>query len=173
MSTEAPSKEPVEAMPLEVSERLDYWHGLWRRSAQYHYVFGVVSVAASVISTSLEGGQAKVFSIVAAIATAMIGFMHPERRYMKFVRAWRVLDVAAMRYRHGLIGKAALIDAVERGEAAIAEFEDKNEGSAAEDKKPGPASDAPQPEAAMPAPSQSAVAPTEAGAPKAASSTEP
>ena len=86
------------------------------------------------ISTSLEGGQAKAFSIIAAISTALIGFMHPERRYMKFVRAWRVLDVAAMRYGHGLIDKAALIDAVERGESLIAEFEDKYDGSAGDDK---------------------------------------
>jgi hypothetical protein len=113
------------ALPKEVDARLSYWHGLWYSSAKYHYFFGVVSVGASVISTSTEGNWAKGFSVLAAIATALIGFMHPERRYLKFVRAWRVLDVAAMRYRHGLIDKATLIDAVEKGEGCIAEFEDK------------------------------------------------
>jgi hypothetical protein len=130
LSAAPPGDDATVGLPEDVSERLAYWHGLWRRSAQYHYLFGVVSVAASVISTSLEGGQAKSFSIIAAIATALIGFMHPERRYMKFVRAWRVLDVAAMRYEHGLINRAALIDALERGESLIAEFEDKYDGSA-------------------------------------------
>ena len=124
----------AQVLPPDVEQRLGYWHGLWNRSARYHYFFGVVSVAASVISTSLEGGPAKAFSIVAAIATALIGFMHPERRYVKFVRAWRVLDVAAMRYRHGLIDTPALIDAVERGEALIAEFEDKDDTALAEQK---------------------------------------
>ena len=112
-------------LPQEVNERLRYWHGLWYSSAKYHYFFGVVSVGASVISTSTDGVWAKGFSVLAAITTALIGFMHPERRYLKFVRAWRVLDVAAMRYRHGLIDKAQLIDAVEKGEGCIAEFEDK------------------------------------------------
>jgi hypothetical protein len=134
MSTEVSYHDPVQALPPDVDRRLAFWHGLWSRSARYHYFFGVVSVGASVISTSLDGGPAKVFSIIAAIATALIGFMHPERRYMKFVRAWRVLDVAAMRYRHGLSDKAALIDAVERGEALIADFEDKIEAAAVEQK---------------------------------------
>ena len=130
MSAAPPGSDVTVGLPKDVGERLAYWHGLWKRSAQYHYLFGVGSVAASVISTSLEGGQAKSFSIIAAIATALIGFMHPERRYMKFVRAWRVLDVAAIRYEHGLINRAALIDALERGESLIAEFEDKYDGSA-------------------------------------------
>ena len=129
MPTDTASDAAAEAAPLalprEVNERLSYWHGLWYSSAKYHYFFGVVSVGASVISTSTEGVWAKGFSVLAAITTALIGFMHPERRYLKFVRAWRVLDVAAMRYRHGLIDKAQLIDAVEKGEGCIAEFEDK------------------------------------------------
>jgi hypothetical protein len=98
---------------------------LWTRSISYHYFFGVISVGASVISTSLDGTPAKIFSIVAAIATAMIGFIHPERRYLKFVAAWRVLDVAAMRYRHGLSEKSELIAAVEQGHTVIANFEEQ------------------------------------------------
>lgn len=125
MSEDPSSLAPPRELPADVAERLGFWHGLWRRSIQYHYVFGVTSVAASVISTSLEGGPAKAFSIIAAVGTALIGFMHPERRYLKFVRAWRVLDVAAMRYRHGLIDRATLIAAVERGESLIAEVEDR------------------------------------------------
>lgn len=137
MSTEVTYDDPVQALPPDVEKRLAYWYGLWKWSARYHYFFGVVSVGASVISTSLDGGPAKAFSIVAAIATALIGFMHPERRYLKFVSAWRLLDIAAMRYRHGLSDKAALIDAVACGEALIAGFEDKLE-AAAEPRAPTP-----------------------------------
>jgi hypothetical protein len=129
MSSVTPQEAATVALPRDVDQRLSFWYGLWHRSSMYHYFFGVVSVAASVISTSTEGTAAKVCSIVAAIATSLIGFMHPERRYLKFVRAWRVLDLAAMRYRHGLIDEAALIDAVEKGEACIAEFEDKYSGT--------------------------------------------
>jgi hypothetical protein len=154
MSSPTSPDDAQVALPRDVDQRLTFWHGLWRRSSMYHYFFGVISVAASVISTSTEGTAAKVCSIVAAVATSLIGFMHPERRYLKFVGAWRVLDLAAMRYRHGLIDKAALIDAVEKGEACIAEFEDKysasadaegeNKGAAAETAAPAaPATDAP------------------------------
>lgn len=127
MSPDPAAVEPMRALPSDVEWRLSFWRGLWHRSSAYHYFFGVISVAASVISTSLDGQEAKYFSIIAAISTALIGFMHPERRYIKFVRAWRVLDVASMRYRHGLIDKAQLIDAVERGESLIAEFEDRSD----------------------------------------------
>jgi hypothetical protein len=149
MNTEPSPDQPLLPLPAEVDQRLSYWHGLWNRSASYHYFFGVISVGASVISTSMEGDRAKIFSIIAAIATALIGFMHPERRYAKFVRAWRVLDVAAMRYRHGLCDKASLIDAVERGEALIADYEDRADatpdkaGVAGATDVPVPAAEAP------------------------------
>lgn len=134
MSTEMSRDESSQPLPKDIAKRLSYWHGLWNRSASYHYFFGVISVAASVISTSLDGPPAKIFSIIAAISAALIGFMHPERRYMKFVRAWRVLDVAAMRYQHGLIDKATLIDALEHGENLIGEFEDRYAAAQAEKK---------------------------------------
>jgi hypothetical protein len=133
MSDQSPPA-PLLALPTDVNERLKYWRGKWYESAQVHYFCGVVSVGASVISTSLDGGPAKAFSILAAISTALIGFVHPERRYVKFVRAWRVLDLAAMRYRHGLLDKAKLIEAVGQGEALLAEFEDRySDGGKAHD----------------------------------------
>ena len=152
-------------LPKDVSARLKYWYGTWYQSAQMHYLLGVISVAASVVSTSTEGNWAKGFSTLAAITTAMIGFIHPERRYMKFVRAWRLLDVAAMRYRHGLIDKGQLIDAVEKGEAAIAEFEDRYSAADAA----AQASDAAKDRAAVTA-AAAAGAAADAGA---AASTEP
>jgi hypothetical protein len=178
------------ALPKDVDDRLTFWNGLWHRSSMYHYFFGVVSVAASVISTSTDGNAAKACSIVAAIATSMIGFMHPERRYLKFVRAWRVLDLAAMRYRHGLIDKAALIDAVEKGEACIAEFEEKYNGtSAVEDPNGGaspgsvdgppsapsdaPGSAAPAPAEPAPEPGPAPAATPQAGQPGSAQASQP
>jgi hypothetical protein len=151
MSTEMSRDESSQPLPKDVATRLAYWHGLWNRSASYHYFFGVISVAASVISTSLDGPPAKVFSIIAAISAALIGFMHPERRYMKFVRAWRVLDVAAMRYQHGLIDKAKLIDALEHGENLIGEFEDRYAAAQAEKKDPAQNPEAASDEGAEPA----------------------
>ncbi|MGX9727322.1 MAG: hypothetical protein ACTFAK_08375 [Candidatus Electronema sp. VV] len=53
----------------------------------------------------------------------MLGFTQPEKKYIKFVRAWRILDIAAMRYRYKLIPIDSLFDALERGEQSITEFE--------------------------------------------------
>lgn len=53
----------------------------------------------------------------------MLGFTQPDRKYVKFVRAWRILDVAALHYRYGKITLDELLEAVEHGEQTITNFE--------------------------------------------------
>jgi hypothetical protein len=83
--------------------------------------------AASAVAAAVGGDWARGFSAVAAVLTAVLGFVQPERRYLKFVRAWRVLDSAAIKFRLGQAGIKELIEAVDRGEALITEFEEKKE----------------------------------------------
>ncbi len=114
-------------LPTDVASRLKAWKILWKSWAIGHYALGGASVAASAFASSTEGSNAKYLAASAAVLTALIGFMQSERRYFKFVRAWRVLDVAALRYKLGQLGEKELVDAVERGEALITEFEDSKE----------------------------------------------
>lgn len=110
------------ALPPGVSGKHLAWRRLWQWSARFHYIAGGLSVFCSAVA-AIGGDAAQYFATAAAVLTALIGFVHPERQYLKFVRAWRVLDIAAVRYSLGLIGVKELVDAVERGETLIADFE--------------------------------------------------
>lgn len=120
-----PTPEPV--IPEVIAKRLTSWEKLWTQSAKIHYFFGILSVGASAVAAAVGGDWARGFSAVAAVLTAVIGFVQPERRYLKFVRAWRVLDSAVIKFRLGQAGIKELIEAVDRGEALITEFEEKKE----------------------------------------------
>lgn len=123
--------EPVQptsqqALPSEIAERLRDWKRLWKWSNAFHLIFGGLSVLCSALAaTGMSGSQA--LAAAAAVMTALIGFAGLERRYYKFVRAWRVLNVAAIRYRLGLTDVSGLVTALERGETLISEFEDTKE----------------------------------------------
>lgn len=115
------------ALPPEVKSRLDSWHKLWTESAQLFYLFGALSVTASAVAAATGGVAAQYLSAAAAVLTALIGFVQPERRYFKFVNAWRVLDIAALKYKKGRADIDNLIQAVEHGERIISEYESKEE----------------------------------------------
>lgn len=125
-------------LPIEIQSRLDAWHKLWNESAQLHYVFGALSVTASAAAAATGGISAQYLSAAAAVLTALIGFVQPERRYFKFANAWRVLDIAAFKYKKGRIDIDSLIDALEQGERIISEYESKDERTPAES-QPAPA----------------------------------
>ena len=115
------------AIPQDIRQRLMEWRKLWTDSAKIYYAFGGLSVAASSVAAAVGGDVARYLAAAAAVLTALIGFVQPERRYLKFVRAWRVLDVAVLKFKLGLIGIKELADALERGEALISEFEEKED----------------------------------------------
>jgi hypothetical protein len=130
-----PMSEPVDEskprrIPDDIASKLKAWRFLWNGSSRMHYVCGGLSVLASAIAAT-GGDYAKYFSVAAACLTALIGFVRPQHAYFKFVRAWRVLDIAALRYKHSLIEIDDLISAVERGEKLISEFEDKEDAASA------------------------------------------
>jgi len=110
-------------VPLEVRARMEAWYAILMRSMYSHY-FGVVGVAASTISAATGGALGKALAAAAAeICLAILGFVQPDRKYLRFSRAWSILDVAALRYRYGEATLAELMDALDRGEQVIAESE--------------------------------------------------
>ena len=110
-------------VPLEVRSRMDAWYALFMRAMYAHYFFGVVGVAAATISAATGGTLGKALAAASAICLAVLGFVQPDRKYLKFSRAWSILDVAALRYRYGEATLAELMDALDSGEQMIAEFE--------------------------------------------------
>ena len=110
-------------VPVEVGARIESWSVLYKGALFSHYFFGVVGVAASAISAATGGAVGKSLAAVSAICLAVLGFMQPDRKYIKFSRAWSILDVAALRYRYGEATLSELMDALNCGEQMIAEFE--------------------------------------------------
>jgi hypothetical protein len=110
-------------IPLEVRSRMDAWYALFMGAMYSHYFFGVVGVAAATISAATGGALGKALAAVSAICLAVLGFVQPDRKYLKFSRAWSILDIAALRYRYGEATLAELMDALDSGEQMIAEFE--------------------------------------------------
>jgi hypothetical protein len=136
-------------IPPDVAERLQQWRRLWTNAAHGHYYVGVASVAASTLAAVIGGFHAptgQVLAGIGAVLTAAIGFLKPEQKYVKFVRAWRILDVAVMKYRAGIIDREALINAVAEGEASITRVEEDDLSNGIKPANKGPKDHgAPQP----------------------------
>jgi hypothetical protein len=96
---------------------------LERRKIQY--VVGVLGVATAAIAAALGGESARYFAATSGVCTAVLGFVHPERRYLRFIGAWRILDIAVLKFKLGKASVDDLIQAVERGETLITESQDK------------------------------------------------
>ena len=109
--------------PDEVKSRLNCWYKLYRRANYSHYIVGIIGVAASALAAIDIGEASRFLAAISAVCIAILGFVKPERKFIKFVRAWRTLDAAAMRYRYGKADLDSLLNAMEQGERYIAEFE--------------------------------------------------
>jgi hypothetical protein len=127
---------PLKEYPAEVKSRLNCWHKLYRRANITHYSVGIIGVAASTLAAVDIGEASRFLAAISAVCIAILGFAKPERKYIKFVRAWRTLDAAALRYRYGKTNLDALFNAMEQGERCIAEFEQDLSGKA-QDLSPG------------------------------------
>lgn len=109
--------------PAEVKSRLTCWYKLYRRANFTHYTVGIIGVTASALAAVDVGEASRFLAAISAVCIAVLGLVKPERKYIKFVRAWRTLDAAAMKYRYGKADLDALLAAMEQGERCITEFE--------------------------------------------------
>ena len=114
---------------IEVPELISLRHSSWSRIAmrlaKIQYVVGILWVAAAAIAAALGGESARYFAATSGVCTAVLGFVHPERRYLRFIGAWRLLDIAILKFKLGKASVDDLIEAVERGETIITESQDR------------------------------------------------
>ena len=103
---------------IEVPELISLRHASWSRIAmrlaKIQYVVGILGVAAAAIAAALGGESARYFAATSGVCTAVLGFVHPERRYLRFIGAWRLLDIAILKFKLGKASVDDLIEAVER-----------------------------------------------------------
>jgi hypothetical protein len=110
-------------VPISIEAKRSAWLRLWKGSVRVHYTFGIVGVGAAALAAAIGGEAGQILSVVAAVSTAVLGFVQPERKYLKFVRAWRIIDLAIIKFQLGKGSMDELIAAAERGETVITEFE--------------------------------------------------
>lgn len=110
-------------LPEEISVRRKEWwrhFKFWRR---FFFTVGTLGATVSAVAATDVLGLSPYLAAAAAVCFAVLGFTHPERNYLQYVRAWRILDVACKRYEYDHGSLKGLMDAVEQGERVIAELE--------------------------------------------------
>lgn len=111
------------ALPERVEERLNIWKKAFKNARCVYFSIGILGASVSAIAATDILHSSQILSAVAAVCFAILGFAQPEQRYLKYVRAWRVLDIAACRYCHNLTSVADLFSSMEESEKMIGEFE--------------------------------------------------
>jgi hypothetical protein len=110
-------------VPKEIEERVAAWYRMFNFASRSHYVVGVLGVACSALAAADIFDISQFLAALSAVCIAILGFAQPERKYMKFARAWRVLDAAALKYKYRKIDLETLLDTVDRGEQMLTDFE--------------------------------------------------
>ena len=116
-------KKYPKKVPDEIEARLNAWYRMFNFASRTHYVVGVLGVACSALAASNVVDASQILAAISAVCIAILGFAQPEKKYLKFVRAWRVLDAAVLKYKYGKIDLDALLEKLERGEQLITEVE--------------------------------------------------
>src|SRR4051794_34299057 len=94
-------------IPPSIAARRLAWFKLWKRATAAHYLLGITGVVASTVAAMNLGSWSRFAAAVSGACIATIGFARPETRYAKFVRAWRNLDVACIRFEFGEVDSKA------------------------------------------------------------------
>jgi hypothetical protein len=105
----------------QVSARLRTWKfafGVW---GAVHYITGIVGIAASAMAAASLWHPAT--SIVASVCFGALGFANPQKKHYAFSNAWRMVDIARIRYEQGLGTVEDMLHAMELGERLISEGE--------------------------------------------------
>jgi hypothetical protein len=120
MNSDSPQSE--QAIPPDIQSRLDKWRKHFTFNIRAHHILGTIGVfSSSLAAISIERfGISRYSAVASAIIFGWLGFTKPEQEYAKFVNAWRILDSAVSKYRHGLISLEALLEAKDQGEQLIA-----------------------------------------------------
>lgn len=112
-------------IPALISQKHASWSRIQTRLLTLHYIVGILGVATAALAAALGGEYARYLAAASGVCTAVLGFVHPERRYLRFIGAWRMLDIAILKFKLGKASLDDLIQAVEQGETLITESQDK------------------------------------------------
>ncbi|MBD2078225.1 hypothetical protein H6F86_30920 [Phormidium sp. FACHB-592] len=128
-----PASEPTKkarTVPPEIDKLHKLYVSYFRVARTLHYVIGVSGLTFSLMATSGFGGNeaSRAWALGAGVCFGAMGFIDPNSRYKKCVKAARILNIAILRYEYGELSQTELISAVEHAENVVTEMEEM-EGS--------------------------------------------
>src|ERR1700730_3634618 len=105
-----------------VKQRRSWWNG-FRIWIAIHWVLTFVATVSAALAAAFTE-QAKIFGVIAAAASALIGAANPYKRANGFERAHRQLNNACIAFEcNDAFSMEALLKANDGGEAVIEESE--------------------------------------------------
>ncbi|MBE9260138.1 hypothetical protein [Dolichospermum sp. LEGE 00246] len=128
--TSKSGQEPF-IVPKEVEDLNKLYVSYFRTARTLHYLVGVLGLIFSLVATSGFGGSevSRGSALGSGLCFGIMGFVDPNSRYKKCVKAARILNLATLRYKYGEISQAELFSAVERAEKLVTELEEMEESS--------------------------------------------
>lgn len=120
------SDQGTRVVPKEVEDLHKLYVSYFRVARTLHYVIGVCGLTFSLIATSGFGGDqaSRGWALGAGVCFGAMGFIDPNSRYKKCVRAARILNIAILRYKYSELSQSELFWAVEHAENMVTEMED-------------------------------------------------
>jgi hypothetical protein len=120
-----PSKE-TRIVPTEIEDLHKLYVSYFRVARTLHYVIGVLGLTFSLMATSGFGGNeaSRGWALGAGVCFGAMGFIDPNSRYKKCVKAARILNIAILRYKYGELSQTELFSAIEHAENIVTEMEE-------------------------------------------------
>ena len=124
------SDQEIRVVPKEVEVLHKLYISYFRVARTLHYVIGVCGLSFSLIATSGFGGEqvSRGWALGTGVCFGAMGFIDPNSRYKKCVRAARILNIAILRYKYCDSSKAELFMAGEKAENVVSEMEELEAG---------------------------------------------
>jgi hypothetical protein len=120
------SGQETRVVPKEVEDLHKLYVSYFRVARTLHYVIGVCGLTFSLMATSGFGGEqaSRGWALGAGVCFGAMGFIDPNSRYKKCVRAARILNIAILRYKYCELSQSELFLAVEHAENMVTEMEE-------------------------------------------------
>lgn len=120
------SGQETRIVPKEVEDLHKLYVSYFRVARTLHYLIGVCGLTFSLMATSGFGGEqaSRGWALGAGVCFGAMGFIDPNSRYKKCVRAARILNIAILRYKYCELSQSELFLAVEHAENVVTEMEE-------------------------------------------------
>lgn len=120
------SGQETREVPKEIEDLHKLYVSYFRIARTLHYLIGVSGLTFSLMATSGFGGEqaSRGWALGAGVCFGAMGFVDPNSRYKKCVKAARILNIAILRYKYCDLSQSELFSAVEKAENVVTEMEE-------------------------------------------------